>query len=751
MNKRIKGIGQRIRSRADRLRKFINKNLGETWPGAAAAAHLAAGTMIGAVLCSCFPFLPMVLCTLCGVVLSVLVFGVIFLCLMLVTREARKSAVYWFGTWISLFMAAYVAAQGENSAGNLLFAVCFTVGLDLLARCLWAFLVKRRHSGFVAVCGVAAALLLGGAGYVLAVEGFSNEELEQIYTAGSEARAGLIGQVQSGTPDKNVDAGEQSGTQGGSVDTGTQSGAVHRVETAEYGLDAAMGLATDTVDLSFFMERDAVQGIGMEYFFGYDLTEVPLAGKVWYPAEEGCYPALFIIHGNHSYTTPSYLGYDYLGKYLAARGYLVVSVDESCCNDLTQENDARAILLLENMKALRELTGDETSPLFGKIDWERTALAGHSRGGEAVATACLFNGCDSYPENGNVSFDYDFSIQSVIAIAPTVDQYMPVDHAVVLEDVNYLLLAGAYDQDVTTFMGMKQYENIRFSGKGDYIKSALFIGNANHGQFNELWGKYDLWFPLNRFLNTAVLLEEEQQQAIAQLFIGTFLDVTLKNDRTGEKLLRNYAAYGGKLPETVFEQCFQTSDFVCAADFDEDSRLESATMEGAVLDVTGLVKWTEEKTAWGDGGTQENYAGHFKWEDSDCAEMILKLPGYDLRGQSLQFDIADRDTERIANGDNMPLDGKILIEDAAGESATVQISSYALVYPPLPVQLYKVDALTDGQEWKFQMQTVSVPAEDFTEQNPAVNLEQVRSVSLVFEGTGEIYLDNVGFEAEKGR
>ena len=58
---------------------------------------------------------------------------------------------------------------------------------------------------------------------------------------------------------------------------------------------------------------------------------------------------LFIAHGNHEITTESYLGYDYLGRYLASHGYVMVSVDQNACNMLTGENAGRAVLLLEHI------------------------------------------------------------------------------------------------------------------------------------------------------------------------------------------------------------------------------------------------------------------------------------------------------------------------------------------------------------------------------------------------------------------
>ena len=189
------------------------------------------------------------------------------------------------------------------------------------------------------------------------------------------------------------------------------------------------------------------------------------------------------------------------------------------------------MLLLEHIGLLLEYNEEQDSPLYGRLDSDSIAIAGHSRGGEMVATAYLFNGLDQYPENGSVDFDYHYSIKSLIAIAPTVDQYKPADHSVELEDVNYLLLHGAADRDVSNFQGMAQYENISFTGQGDYLKSALYIAGANHGQFNSLWGAYDQSGPFSRLLNTEGLLSEADQQFIAQIFIKVFLDVTLRGTR----------------------------------------------------------------------------------------------------------------------------------------------------------------------------------------------------------------------------
>ena len=69
-----------------------------------------------------------------------------------------------------------------------------------------------------------------------------------------------------------------------------------------------------------------------EKYQGYGLNEVPIRGKIWYPKEAQNCPVLFMIHGNHNYVEESYLGYEYLGQYLASYGYVMVSVDQNACN-----------------------------------------------------------------------------------------------------------------------------------------------------------------------------------------------------------------------------------------------------------------------------------------------------------------------------------------------------------------------------------------------------------------------------------
>ena len=512
----------------------------------------------------------------------------------------------------------------------------------------------------------------------------------------------------------------------------------YTVKIVDYGTEG--GLPSGTVNLTRYMSRESLDGLSdlqVDLYVDYDLNAVPLVGRIWYPeGAENC-PVLFIAHGNHVVTVDSYLGYEYLGEYLASWGYVVVSVDHNACNMLSGENDGRAVLLLEHIGQVLAYNEKE---LPGLIDPERIALAGHSRGGETVATAALFNTYDRYPENGTIRFDYHYAIRSLIAIAPTEGQYEPGDHSVELVDMNYLLLYGSNDQDVTNFQGMNQYENIHFSGEGDYIKSALWIAGANHGQFNSLWQDEDQLAPAGWMLNTGDFLTMEEQQTIAKRMIRAFLDVTLREDRTELGLLTNWRSYAGELPATVYSQCYETSAFQVLANFEEDSNMETGSGAGVSLQAEHVSLWTEELATYHDGGELDNYAVRLR-SFSDTGTYTLSLPETDLAGLALQFDISDYDSDSVERGRYELLDCIVEITDAAGGTAQARLSDFAAVYPPFPVRLSKLDCLFDVERFQYNFSTVRIPASAFEGE---ADLSAVVQIAFRLDGPSHIRLDNIG-------
>ena len=720
-------MNQLLTGRVNWLRRWLHRMVSDFDGAGSALCQMGAAVtalVAGSWLAATFWPRPVGYTVLCCAVLAALELG-----LWLARKLLRRLLGHDLAWLLSLGMlggsAAYTVMQGAGEGWTYrvwLFSALTAAALWLLAASWWGILRRR-----VTPLTVSAALLSTGTtallGVFLFTSGFADQDIRR-YLALNQNR------------DARLTALEPSLGPG-----------PHPTAVVDYG--PGQEVEAGTVDLSAYMSRDTGGLVGnfVDVYWDYDLSQVPMEGRVWYPADGEACPVLFIAHGNHEISTDSYLGYAYLGEYLASHGYVVVSVNQNACNMLIGENDGRAVLLLEHIGLLLGYAQDEGNPLYGRLDSGNIAIAGHSRGGEMVATAYLFNGYDRYPENGAIRFDYHYTIRSIIALAPTVNQYKPADHSVELEDVNYLLLHGAADRDVSSFMGMTQYENIAFTGQKDCLKTALYIAGANHGQFNSLWGAYDQTGPSSILLNVEGLLDEADQQAVARLFIKVFLDVTLLGDESCRTLLTDWDSCAAQLPGTVYAQCYETSGWTPIADFEEDSDLETASMEGVALSAAGMDLWREVLMDFDNGTADGTYAVRLKWRGT--ASYTLSLPAMDLAGQTLAFDLCDLDTAAVERGDLSLADGTVVLTDAAGGTAAARISDFAAVFPILPVRADKLDYVFGTCSYKPAFATVSIPMERFVPEDEGIDLTAITAVSFVFDGSGQAALDNIGLEARR--
>lgn len=671
--------------------------------------------------------------------------------LYLLFRNGAKELLSWLLLWT---VCAVVMTGNAYQSGFVVCIVSATLAslvLTLLLKSLWALFHHKVYTKTICASLTLTAVVLLAVVVLLAGEGFEDAYVERYLAQDGENE-------RARREKKPLTAQERA-----AFEHAMEHGP-YQVLTADYGMEGDEEFTSDTIDISMFARNEGINGFFKEKYQGYSLTKVPLTGRIWYPREVSGCPTLFLIHGNHNWITDSYLGYEYLGNYLASHGYVVVSVDENSCNGLSSENDGRAVLLLENIKQVEKYNRQKNAPLYDKMDYSNLALAGHSRGGEAIALAYLFNDLDYYPDNGNYVFDYHFSIQSLIAIAPTCGQYQPSDRAVELRDVNYLLLHGANDQDVSTFMGMEQYENLSFGGEKDCIKTSIYIAGLNHGQFNSLWGKYDLAEPFNRILNVKNFLSQQEQQQIAEIFIKSFLDKTInsKPDRKEnlDTLLTDCGKYTELLPETLYVQSYAVSDRQILCDFEEDARIETGTAHGVSLEAKNVKRWQEECLTFSNGERRENYAAVLQWSSKEetekgdakaskgktrnnsnqeeAAEFSILLPELDLREKSLQFDLMDL-REDFSEEEVEALEIKIIVTDCHGKETSLKINEYVSIYPPFPVRLNKLQYIWNCPEYKHQFQTVSIPASDFI----GVDVEQVSRITLQFYGkNGRIAIDN---------
>ena len=395
----------------------------------------------------------------------------------------------------------------------------------------------------------------------------------------------------------------------------------------EFGRDA--DLVTSTVDGRPFLNAwSGRSGTERKDFWGFDRDQLPLQGRVWYPDGVGPFPLVLVVHGNHSMYEYSDPGYQYLGELLASRGFILVSVDENFINGgIRQENDARGWLLLEHLAQWErwnagvetvvdeEVEGDdaEPNPFLGKVDMGRLGLIGHSRGGEAVAVAAALNTLPYYPDDATVPFDYNFDIGAVIAIAPVMGQYQPGGRYTDVHDVNYFVIHGANDGDVSSFNGAGQYEHVWFSGDVYRFKSSLYVMGANHGQFNQVWGDHDSGPPGGRMLSTRSLIPEEEQRKVAEVYISAFLEATLHDEHGYLPLFADARTGAAWLPDTAYLVEFDDARSLKVATFDEDVDVTTATIAGGRTWAEDLNVWREQRVSM-KSRTKETAGVYLGWE-----------------------------------------------------------------------------------------------------------------------------------------
>ena len=391
----------------------------------------------------------------------------------------------------------------------------------------------------------------------------------------------------------------------------------HTVKTLFYGsgtdkqrveFRTGVTITTKTVDVSPFVSitGDAVKQ--RKDFWGFDLKKAPLNGRVWYPEGPGPFPLALIVHGNHNYREFSDPGYEYLGDLLASRGIITVSVDENFINGLSAENDGRAWLLLKHLETWKTFNATADGPFFGRVDMSNIALMGHSRGGEAAATAAAFNRLKYYPDDFKQEFAFNFGIRAVVAIAPVDGQYKPSSVFTPLENVNYLIIHGSHDGDVSTAVGARQYERLQFTDGQPWFKSMVFMYRANHGQWNTVWQNKDNGPRSGRSLDLRTLIDGEAQRQMGKVFISGFLEATLHQKREYVPMFRDHRTVGAWLPKTLYTTKFQENGFKSLASFDRDVDLTTGSVPGVVLTGEHLSAWKEEALPFrGRGGDNQNH------------------------------------------------------------------------------------------------------------------------------------------------
>ena len=544
-------------------------------------------------------------------------------------------------------------------------------------------------------------------------------------------------------------------------------------------------------------------------YWGFEPDSFPLNARVWYPDGPGPYPLILVAHGNHDMKDFSDPGYEYLGRHLASRGFILASLDMNFINGgIRGENDARGWLFLKHMEAWRGFNDDPGNPFHGMVDMGNIGIIGHSRGGEAVGHAAAFNRLTHYPDDATLTWDFGFDINAVIAIAPVDGQYRPTSRLVPLEDINYLVFHGTHDGDVSSYSGLRTWKRIRFTGTEPHFKASVYVHRANHGQWNTVWGPHDRGPRSGRSLDLRGLLDGEEQRQFALIYVTAFMEANLKGRKEYLPLFRDHRVIGGWLPKTMYVTQFQESSFRPLATFEEDIDVTTGSTEGVMIRGDSLATWKEDVLPFryyrepSTSSTQENQAVWLGWNNRIAGEdttrmgppaaFVLSLP----RGlpRSWRLDHAstldfmmtaldqtpgprkDPDKEEEGRGEGRgrgggwrlpnpfsflfsrnreeeteekpPLRLSVEVMDGAGNTGKVLLNRYGPVRRPIKIRISRRDDQQYRGDSEMVLQSYSIPLADLeTASGSRLDLSNLREIRFLFDESpaGSVVLDEVGF------
>ena len=530
-------------------------------------------------------------------------------------------------------------------------------------------------------------------------------------------------------------------------------------------------MKTPTVDASLLLpEWKGKKKKWREKYWGFGVDSFPLNARVYMPKGDGPFPMVMMVHGNHSMLDYSDGGYAYLGKVLASRGILGVSVDENFINGhwsgdfMGKEMPTRGWLLLKHLEQWKKWNEDSSSELSGKVDLDNIVLVGHSRGGEAVSIAAAFNTLDKFPDNGNEKFDFGFGIKGVITIAPTDYRYK---REISLNDINYLSIQGAYDSDETSFWGMRPYHRLKFSENFVGFKAGLYMNHANHGQFNSTWGRSDFGAPMKWLLNLKPLVKGEEQRQVAKVYVSAFAEAVLKGSKVYQPMFKNVDLVSDWLPKEDYRSQYSDIYKNVLVNFEDDLDVTSAS-KGIELFAKNFKVWRETELESRDGGSQQNNALVLGWQyGANVSKDSIPIYSIALPDTISDFGMVDTLALSMAMGNISELKTKdkkaknieapkigfnfsVVLKDSLGNSASVALDKENRLPSTIKTKFTKFKFLDKdmiGKDSEVQLKSCYIPISSFLEKTDSLKLNKLQSIHLVFnkDSLGVVVLDDIGF------
>lgn len=504
------------------------------------------------------------------------------------------------------------------------------------------------------------------------------------------------------------------------------------------------------------------------FFWGFDETELPLNGRVWMPEGKGPFPLVLLVHGNHLMEQFSDDGYGYLGELLASRGFIAVSVDENFLNYSVwagipnQDMKLRAWILLKHLQQIDSFNKQEGNPFTSRVDMQKVALIGHSRGGQAVAMAA--DSSKWFSKDISLKGIEKFHIGAVIGIAPTDKAVDKLSAALI--DTNYMTLQGASDGDVDTFNGERQYIRTTITPGAKSFKTSLYVGEANHSRFNTSWGTMDDSLPGGLLLSRRDMIEANDQRQIAKVYVSAFLESALHGSKDYKDLFRDYRTGSLWLPNATYINRYEDGSFQELAKFDDD--FNKMTYKYGVKADAADLEWSEQSAEDRDHNGKGTRGAALEWKKNG-GDFILQLPstadGKLQIGEAANLAFSMTNLERDLVADHPK--GLESSEEIPAPSITIELQSRNGAVAKLPLNSF-MNAIELPQttftifpwlekeikDGKYKepsepvFQSYLLPLKRFQEVNARFDPAQLSRITFHFsDGPGKIMLDDIGIEA----
>ncbi|MEI8178274.1 hypothetical protein [Aestuariivirga sp.] len=507
---------------------------------------------------------------------------------------------------------------------------------------------------------------------------------------------------------------------------------------------------------------------------------------VYRPRADGHYPLLVFLHGNHgtcgrydeglgiriddgidyTYTgtcpegwqpTPNHLGYGYLAADLAARGYVVVSINanrgvnaaDGVRGDLGL-NLRRGRLVLRHLQQLADWSvGRVTTPaslgfsLQGLIDFSHVGLLGHSRGGEGMRAALAQYRDRSSPWPRRIG---PVNVEALFEIGPVDGQ---TGRTLDAEGVAWNVLLPGCDGDVYDLEGVRPFDRMvmRSAETVALSKSSIEVFGANHNFYNTEWQESDSQeCPGQPKLFPDYVGSEVQRRTAQETVVPFFLAHVggAKESALAERFDPSRPLPAELAPLTYYARG-QAASLSKAANFiiDDFTRTTGRSSRGARNIAYRLTEYSHGDAGYSHDLAQRaalvawNSAGAYLQVNASNKYVSARPGVY----KSLEFRVKLECHDDLCAGNINPagdVDFSIsLVSAGGGLSLPVRLSSVASVYRPVGA-----DSTIYG-DYNSVFQTVRIPLQSFV----GADLNAFQGVRFTFDATpqGRLSFGNVRF------